>query len=228
MSTELASRESIVSLKAANDEAMRRLRESHEKRKVALRIRSQTPPWVFFPQTHRDWQAILPVIRLALLDLIVGRAPWPLLLVGETGAGKTCTALCLHDYFGGWYTTLAELHATRNEVLQERVFWRGESTSIPVRVSDFWGSWERSGLCTIDEIGVRQPTEAAYETFKAALDRREQKPLIVVSNLNEDEINDLYDDRIASRLVAGTKIEMCGDRRLEQARGLSNDEAEAD
>jgi hypothetical protein len=206
-----------TSLDDAKEKALQTLRESAKARNAALIRRTAIPHWVSVPDIAREVKAILPEIRLRLFDLIVGESPWPLVLIGETGAGKTCTALCLHDYFQGWYTTLADLHQRRNECLGERLFW-DDSGAIVVRMTEFWSQWEKAGLCTVDEIGIREPTEAGYETLKSAIDRREQRPLIIITNLNMREIDALYDDRIASRLIAGTVLEMTGDRRLECAK----------
>lgn len=213
-----AAEKNTRSFKDQTADALNKLAEQGRARQAALLRRTAAPHWVSVPTTERHWRAVLPEYRLALADLIVGQAPWPLVLCGETGSGKTCAALCLHDYFGGWYTTLADLHALRNDVLAERLFWGGVS-DVKVRITEFWETWSKHSVCTIDEIGVRSPTDAQYETLKTALDRREARPLIVVSNLTVAELDDLYDNRVASRLASGTVLEMKGDWRVEQAKG---------
>src|SRR5262249_12878111 len=79
--------------------------------------------------------------------------------------------------------------------------------------------WERianAPLIVLDEIGSKERvSDHHYETVKGVLDKRHGRPLICISNLNLDEIKNVYDDRIASRLAAGTVFELLGeDRRL--------------
>ena len=56
--------------------------------------------------------------------------------------------------------------------------------------------------------------DAQYETLRRATDSREGKPAVVISNLSIRDLERIYDSRIASRLGAGTVVQLCGDRRM--------------
>lgn len=79
--------------------------------------------------------------------------------------------------------------------------------------------WERiatAPLVVLDEIGCREKvTDAHYEIVKRAIDLRWGKPLVAISNIDLAELSPIYDDRIVSRLGAGTIFELnAADRRL--------------
>ena len=46
----------------------------------------------------RDMRAVVPRLREIFRGLCDGRLPWPLLLHGPTGTGKTSSVLCLQDW----------------------------------------------------------------------------------------------------------------------------------
>lgn len=150
--------------------------------------------------------------RATICEVTSGNMDWPLVLLGETGSGKTCAGLCLHDIFGGWFADLADLHQSVLDVREGLVSWSGPA-GIRINVREFWSLWEKANVTILDEIGIRSPTDAQYETFKRAIDRREGKPLVAISNLSLDGLSRVYDDRIASRLSGGTVLTLTGDRR---------------
>jgi hypothetical protein len=82
--------------------------------------------------------------------------------------------------------------------------------------SDFWAMVGKQPLVVLDELGCREKvTDFQYETVKAVLDARDGRPLVVASNLGPEGLAVVYDDRIASRLMAGSVLELQGeDRRL--------------
>lgn len=159
-----------------------------------------------------------PAVCDALRECAMGQAPWPLFLTGNIGAGKTCAALALLDYVREHtqYWTVADLCAHYIDVQFGRVRddrWRGDER---MTTAIFWRRWSQSELCVLDELGQREKVkDPMFDTTKKAIDLREGRPLIIVSNLSGDEIGDIYDDRIASRCVSGTRVKMKGqDRRL--------------
>ena len=170
-------------------------------------------PWCCVPATTRLWDGVADAVKATLLDLIVGRLEWPLLITGEVGSGKTCAGLCLFDYFGGWFTSLGELHERVLAIRDKRLFWTGVASCV-VTLSEYWILWHDCNVCVLDELGVRSPTDAQYDTLMLAINGREEKPFVAISNLPPSELATVYDDRIASRLAAGTVLEMVGDKRL--------------
>ena len=76
-----------------------------------------------------------------------------------------------------------------------------------------------TSLVIFNDVGLRRPSEAAYEVFLQMLDVRVAKPTFFTSNLDPDQIRELFDDRIASRLLRGSVINAVGDdRRSEEAK----------
>ena len=171
----------------------------------------------------RSADQVPELFRLGLRDCRKGICPWPLTLAGKVGVGKTYAALCFTDHcpLASEFWTLEELcnllTASMNELWYQRYytkFLKKQEEKISNLV--FWNYIGSIPLLVIDEIGSRQKvTDHRYETLKGVLDRREDRPLIMTSNLTIKETKQLYDDRIASRIAAGTFV-WCGDedRRL--------------
>ena len=88
-----------------------------------------------------------------------------------------------------------------------------------VRPEAIWKEWQHARITVLDEIGTRQTvSDAMFETVKRAIDLREGSPAVFVSNIGLDEVARAYDDRIASRLGAGTVFSLeAVDRRLSEA-----------
>ena len=67
----------------------------------------------------------------------------------------------------------------------------------------------------LDEIGSGEKPH--YDAVKRILDEREGKPLVAISNLDLASVATVYDARVASRMAAGTLMELLGaDRRMER------------
>lgn len=132
-----------------------------------------------------------------------GEKPWPLLLLGSIGSGKTCAALLTADWTVGptvmhtedsLQTTIGK--AMDGLLLDERP---GASFDLRLSVEDVWERWYKAELCVIDDLGQRRKTAGATDYIFRAIDSREHKPLIVTSNLTWDEIR-RSDERLESRL----------------------------
>ena len=55
-----------------------------------------------------------------------------------------------------------------------------------------------------------------FEVMQEFLNRRQGKPTVITGNMSIEQIAKVYDDRVASRIAAGTLIEIDGDdKRLE-------------
>lgn len=167
------------------------------------------------PNKLRQLEGIDAKHRSAIRAVVEGKAPWPLLLTGEAGSGKTCAALCMIDAFGGWYLTVTQLTEMLIAAQQGRLQW---SSGYARTVEEIWTAWERAHLTVLDELGGRKVSDFHYETVKRCLDLREGRPAVFISNLDIDHLigPELYDDRIASRLAGGSVIETTGDRRVER------------
>ena len=84
---------------------------------------------------------------------------------------------------------------------------RLERDGRSVSWNGFWAAVRSTALVVVDDLGARdRVSDHAYETLKKVLDSREGRPLIALSNARLSELARVYDDRIASRLSAGTLI----------------------
>jgi len=183
--------------------------------KLALQ-RQPGPPKVL-PRTRRSLTGIDPPLREAIRALVGGQIPWPLFLQGPAGCGKTCACLCLLDHAGGEYWTTVSWCEQLNDAAFGRLIARGEGGSVTVWPTQLWAKVQRAPLVVLDELGTRDIVTAAhYDAVKRVIDEREGMPLVVISNLDLERVGKLYDDRIVSRLGAGTIVELRGrDRRIE-------------
>jgi DNA replication protein DnaC len=158
------------------------------------------------------------VLAAAMRACVTGEAPWPLFAFGGAGVGKTCAALYLCDRVHGpcMYRDYAALCEELRQAKMGELWTSGTHEDSRVWPEDVWGRWAAAALAVLDEIGTRNVvTDHQYETLKTALDRRERRPLVLLSNLQLDDIARVFDDRIASRCAAGTVVHVVGpDQRL--------------
>lgn len=160
----------------------------------------------------------VPAILLDAFRKLCSEAmPWPLFIWGAPGTGKTCAALWLLDRAGGMYFTAGGLNADLISAYKGTLETPREHRSISA--SGLWQEISNTDLVVLDELGARSVvSEHQYDAVKRVLDEREGRPLICISNLPVESLEAIYDDRVASRLVAGTLVHLDGpDRRLRQA-----------
>ncbi|MCE9604620.1 MAG: hypothetical protein K8U03_06905, partial [Planctomycetia bacterium] len=158
------------------------------------------------PHINRSLRLVSHDLLQVFECLAGGTARWPLFLWGGAGGGKTCAALALCD------------------IAATAAFWELDRlASFVVQRSDEVDSELRrlaeKELIVIDEIGTRLKSgDLHYATLKMACDVREQhanRAMIAISNVAPHDIEGIYDDRIASRLLAGTVFELRDDDRRE-------------
>lgn len=169
------------------------------------------PGRIWIPEKRRSKDEVLSYAAEAINQVCRGERPWPLVLTGETGSGKTCAALLIVDFYGGLYYTVTDwVRRVRDAELGRLTTEAG----YPLSAKESWDDWINAPVCVLDELGVRnEVSDHRYETVKRSIDLRENKPLVVVSNLAIPTIGKLYDERIASRLQFGTEIVFDTDRR---------------
>jgi hypothetical protein len=190
------------------------------KKSGLVRLRLNPQPTVRHqPAKDRSVAEIGPTLRQVIRQLVAGETRWPLFLHGPVGTGKTCAALCLLDHAGGVYLTAAELADQVIDAQQGRLEHAWEDGSFQkFAPAALWKYLAERPLVVIDELGARDKvSDPHYEAVKRLLDLREGRPLIALSNLDLEALAQRYDDRIASRLAAGTVCQLDGeDRRLER------------
>ena len=127
-----------------------------------------------------------------------------LMLYGKAGSGKTHLAVAIARHiieqkqiqvrFARVVDLLAEIRKTFNENEQ----YRTENES------DLIQRYASAPLLIIDDLGAEKTTDWVRQILYQIIDERwiEQKPIIVTSNLNLEELEARFEERIASR-VAG-------------------------
>jgi DNA replication protein DnaC len=178
----------------------------------ALRLKP-LPTRHLLPEKDRSLAEIDPVLRRAIRDCVAGREPWPLVVLGPPGVGKTCAGLCLLDYAGGFYY---QAPALAHEVIRAINGQVHTPAGRAVTAEQLWKEFARASLFVLDELGAKgNVNDWHYEQVKRLLDDREGQPTLVLSNMGFERLLVLYDDRVVSRLSAGTVVQLEGaDRRL--------------
>jgi DNA replication protein DnaC len=155
-------------------------------------------------------------LRTILRQLVAGEAPWPLVLHGPAGTGKTAASLCLLDYAGGEYWTVSGFCKLMIQSEQGRLEWSECGRGGVVWPEQLWNRVAAAPLVVLDELGCRDKvSDAHYENVKTVIDERKGKPFVAISNHPLSQLAAIYDDRVFSRLSEGTVVELAGaDRRV--------------
>ena len=177
---------------------------------------SRQPTAIHLKHRPRNPALIPEGLRKVIRSLVSGEAPWPLFVAGPAGVGKTCAGLCLLDYAGGWYRTVEEFCEDLRIAELRGLDWRTPEARGTYWPADLWRQVEQARLVVLDELGAREKvSDHHYAAVKRLVDLREGKPLVCLSNLGLGDLARLYDDRLTSRLSAGTVVILEGpDRRL--------------
>jgi hypothetical protein len=174
-------------------------------------------PWpVASGPAHVD--QISPSLRAALKEAITAQR-WPILMFGPPGTGKTCAAACVYRIWR-WCAVWHECSELLADVMACRAsgsgsIWQSgrvspyEETEVSIK-----RKFAEASLCVLNDLGLREPTEAQYEVLVSLFDSRLAKPLIITSNLGPAELEEIFDARLVSRIARGTVINVTGpDRR---------------
>lgn len=167
------------------------------------RVRLVPPSRRILPQLDREINLLNSDTLMLFRALAAGGAKWPLYLFGPVGTGKTRAALCFADRAESCYYATADSLAD--------LIVRGDADPL------FWEMLAAKELAILDELGCRQNvSDLHYCAVKRFLDVRELagNRMILLSNISPPELQQLYDDRLCSRILQGTWYELDGpDRR---------------
>lgn len=156
-------------------------------------------------------EGIPPTIRQSLRGCAEGRQRWPLYIYGPPGTRKTWSSLITVDWAGGLYATAAALADHYTDIRWGRVLHSG-SGGLKFTTEDFWRRLSGVNLLVIDELGIRNnPTDNEFAAVHGALEARSGKPLLLIANAPPAQLGLLYDERIVSRCMAGTIVEVVGE-----------------
>lgn len=183
--------------------------------KSSLRARIYEEAWR--PQHGRTFAGLEPGIATIMGRAVFGQVNWPLVFLGDIGSGKTCAALVMLDFFGGNYFTFAEWCQRVRDAQMGELF---DDNGYKIAPTDLWDALGKVNLFVLDELGLRAgPTGPQVELLSRTIDLRRRRPTIYISNLTLEQLghNDMYTDRIPSRLSEGTTVKFEGDRRVAAA-----------
>ena len=147
---------------------------------------------------------------------------WPIYLHGATGRGKTYAAAAVYvlwERSAMWEDTTQLIRKIMRCRSEGSIFERVGEQSVQKTEGSILEQVAETSLVIFDDVGLRAPSEAAYDAIYELVSSRKGKPTIFTSNLSPEAIQKLYDARIASRMVSGTIIEMTGrDQRMSKTR----------
>lgn len=193
------------------------------------------------PDVRRQISSVRPDLFEVLRGLTAGELRWPLYLWGEPGTGKTSAALALLDLVGP-----EPLGGTRPALVRDWAAGFVEVRHLPricIGADRGLFQWTRDGLAgdvtrealdrqlraaplfVFDEIGVgREASDFRLDLLLEVLGARcddPVRPFVVTSNRAPAELErDVYDGRVASRVLCGTVFRLDGpDRRFVPAAG---------
>lgn len=169
-----------------------------------------------------NWNEVPQKLRAALLEAL--RRGGSIYLFGLAGRGKSCAAASVYCH---WPEKAVEWHESA-EVVRRIITGRMSPTGHGVKFvhGQSYEDWPRdilrridaASLVVFDDVGVRDPSEAGFECWLDIINRRAGKRTLYTGNLTPDQLSEVYDARVASRLCSGTVIRMNGeDRRLKSA-----------
>ncbi len=172
-----------------------------------------------------EWKYVDPLIRARLFGMTApppdDKCEWPILLHGPAGTGKSCIAALLYRNWPGYPLWLdagafvIQMMTARRDGAAPYYHTNGNRADRDISENGMINWMRESPLVVLDDIGNRRPTDAQFDALLAAINARSGKPLIITTNCNPEQLTSLFDDRFASRLLAGTVIEVGGqDRRL--------------
>lgn len=160
----------------------------------------------------------MPHKILTALNAAAEAKAWPVYLFGGPGRGKSCAAACAFASWPGsavWLSLSLLCDELNRFMTQPHITVYSNGVAVELSKSGYWRRLQTSQLVVVDEIGTREATGHRFETLLTLLELRRCQPLIMTGNLSLNGLEQAYDERISSRICAGTIIEFTGeDRRL--------------
>lgn len=168
-----------------------------------------------------SWSGLSPELLVHVVDVIRAKH-WPLYIAGGAGVGKTCVAALLYQRCRRqpmWLRAddlLLALATGRSSKELMHVDSINEDGKLVRKLVTF-GQYQRRlaevPWLFLDDLGIRSPTDAMRQYMFDLLEYRKGLPLVITSNLSPEGLAEMYDDRIISRLTAGTVLEIDGEDR---------------
>lgn len=149
---------------------------------------------------------------------------YPLYLYGAPGRGKSFAMAALYVLWSAqpaWFDLASYLRKIMRCRSSEGTIteMRANGESVQVSEASLVGKFAGASLACVDDIGLRSPSDAVYDALYELVCSRRGKPTCYTGNLPPEELHQVYDGRIASRIASGTVIEVTGgDLRLTDTR----------
>ena len=193
-----------------------RVRIAAEKAHESLTRRSDTQarpkPVRRLPKGYEfaDWSQVRQADQVQqMLRAVQRESAWPLYIYGNPGSGKTCIAALIYEAF-----TRRPVWSRADDFLLEYVDRGDGRKALQAKV-------EGTPCLFLDDLGVRPPTPPMLQAIFDVLEMRKGRPVVIVSNHDLRKLSEIYDERIVSRLSAGTVLEIRGqDRRKNTGRKM--------
>lgn len=193
-----------------------RVRMAAEKARESLTRRADTqapsPPARRLPKGYEfaDWAQVRQAEQVRqMLRAVQREAVWPLYIYGNPGSGKTCIAALIYEAF-----TRRPMWSRADDFLLEYVDRGDGRKALQAKV-------DGTPCLFLDDLGVRPPTPPMLQAIFDVLEMRKGRPVVIVSNHDLRKLSEIYDERIVSRLSAGTVLEIRGaDRRRNTGRKM--------
>lgn len=129
-------------------------------------------------------------------DTVVKRS---LVFTGQVGRGKTHLMSAMRNYL--WQQgQMSQFRKVRSML---KAVQRGYSADSELRDYEVENMLSNAPFLFIDEMETGQQSGDRTDIFEAIIDHRcrENLPTIIATNLEQDEIREVWNDRIASRLI---------------------------
>lgn len=129
-----------------------------------------------------------------------------LLFYGSTGVGKTFLTNCIAKELLDTAHTVIYLSALQLiEVLEEHTFGRGMDTAAEENMFDYILDCD---LLIIDDLGTEMSNSFTTSQLFSCINERllHKKSTIISTNLSLDELQDIYSERIFSRLISSYQV----------------------
>ena len=193
-----------------------RVRQAAEKARESLTRRADTQapstPARRLPKGYEfaDWSQVRQAEQVRqMLRAVQREAAWPLYIYGNPGSGKTCIAALIYEAF-----TRRPMWSRADDFLLECVDRGDGRKALQAKV-------DGTPCLFLDDLGVRPPTPPMLQAIFDVLELRKGRPVVIVSNHDLRKLSEIYDERIVSRLSAGTVLEIRGqDRRRNTGRKM--------
>ena len=199
------------------------LDESQTKRRGLVLNSLNSKPHRILPvgASEANWSEVSKNLQNAILDALAVRE-WPVLLFGPTGRGKSCVMACV---FVAIPKEFSVLWFDAGDLLQRVMECRQKGTSTKETQSGFTVTESefdikrkinKADFVFFDDVAVKAPSESQRAAFEEIVNLREGKPTFYSTNKTANELADLFDMRIVSRIFRGTPINVKSgdDRRL--------------